>query len=213
MTVSLQTKLLLAVGLLAIAAVVAVALSARQTTRMEFRRFQEHEEERSSMVRSRDAEEIASRLIGRCRDADALGEATAFLKNREVALLVGDDGRLIATGGPGTADLRDVKVRQSGDALTVAAFATHIAAAEDAAARSRGASRAAWARTSASDPENPSVRSAGTNGRSCGGRIACGQPRAASAHIFARPCSAASRGFDTSRALRVAARLPSARPA
>jgi signal transduction histidine kinase len=119
MTVSLQTKLLLAVGLLAIAAVVAVALSARQTTRMEFRRFQEHEEERSSMVRSRDAEEIASRLTGRCRDADALGEAAAYLKNREVALLVGDDGRLIARGGPGNVDLRDVKVRQSGDALTV----------------------------------------------------------------------------------------------
>jgi signal transduction histidine kinase len=119
MTVSLQTKLLLAVGLLAIAAVVAVALSARQTTRMEFRRFQEHEEERSSIIRSRDAEEIASRLTGRCRDAGALGEATASLKNREVALLVGEDGRLIARGGPGNADLRGVNVRRSGDALTV----------------------------------------------------------------------------------------------
>src|SRR5262245_56227752 len=116
---SLQTKLLLAVGLVAIAAVVAVALSARQTTRMEFRRFQEHEEERSSMVRSRDAEEIASRLTGRCRDAEALRVATSHLRNQEVVLLVDERGSLIARSGPGDSELRDVRVRQAADVLTV----------------------------------------------------------------------------------------------
>ncbi|HYN07724.1 MAG TPA: ATP-binding protein [Vicinamibacterales bacterium] len=116
---SLQTRLLLAVGVLAIAAVVAVALSARQTTRMEFRRFQEHEEERSSMVRSRDAVEIASRLTGHCRDANALREAASHLRNREIVLLVDEHGGLIARGGPGEVDLRDVRIRLAGDALTV----------------------------------------------------------------------------------------------
>jgi signal transduction histidine kinase len=116
---SLQTKLLLAVGLVAIAAVVAVALSARQTTRMEFRRFQEHEEERSSMVRSRDAEGIASRLTGRCRDAEALRDATSHLGNQEIVLLIDERGSLIARSGPGDSELRDVRVRQAGDVLTV----------------------------------------------------------------------------------------------
>lgn len=116
---SLQTRLLLAVGVLAIAAVVAVALSARQTTRMEFRRFQEHEEERSSTVRMHEAEEIASRLTGRCRDGSALREATSTLGNREVMLLVDEHGQLIASGGPGTANLRDIRVRPAGNALTV----------------------------------------------------------------------------------------------
>lgn len=116
---SLQTRLLLAVGVLAIAAVVAVALSARQTTRMEFRRFQEHEEERSSIVRSREAETIASKLAGRCRDAAALREATAPLAPQQVVLLVDERGNLIARGGPGDSTVRDVRVRLAGDALTV----------------------------------------------------------------------------------------------
>jgi signal transduction histidine kinase len=116
---SLQTRLLLAVGVLAIAAVVAVALSARQTTRMEFRRFQEHEEERSSLARSREAEGIASRLTGRCRDEVALRDATSHLPPQEVVLLVDDQGNLIARGGPGNSTLRDVRVRLTGEAVTV----------------------------------------------------------------------------------------------
>ena len=51
-----------------------------------------------------------------------------------------------------------------------------------------------------------------TYGRSCGGSTACAKPRAASARILARPCSAASRGLATCRALllgrEVAAREP-----
>ena len=116
---SLQTRLLLAVGVLALAGVIAVALSARQTTRMEFRRFQEHEEERSSMGRSREAEGIASRLTGRCRDDVAVRDATAHLAPQEVVLLVDDQGNLIARGGPGNSTLRDVRVRLAGEALTV----------------------------------------------------------------------------------------------
>ena len=115
-----QTKLLLAVSVVAIAAVVAVALSARQTTRVEFRRFQEHEEEvRSSTSRSRAAAEIAPALTGRCRDADAVREAASRLAEREVLIVIDEQGRLIARDGPGVRDLRDLQVRLSGEELAV----------------------------------------------------------------------------------------------
>ena len=100
----------------------------------------------------------------------------------------------------------------SGDGLTVAALATHIAAADEQAASSAGASRAARASTCASVPAKPSERSAAIAGRSCGGSTACAIPRAASARILARPCSAASRGLATRLALRSDARLPRASP-
>ncbi|HEY7475311.1 MAG TPA: ATP-binding protein [Vicinamibacterales bacterium] len=117
---SLQTRLLLAVGVLAIAAIVAVALSARQTTRMEFRRFQAHEEEvRSAMDRSRAAADIAPLLTGRCRDAGAVREAASHLAEREILLLIDETGTLIARDGPGGANLRDLRVRLSGDELAV----------------------------------------------------------------------------------------------
>ncbi len=117
---SLQTRLLLAVGVVAIAAVIAVALSARQTTRVEFRRFQEHEEERSSSVSPpRDAREIASALSGKCRDAGAMERAAARLVNQEIAIVFDDRGTLLARGGPGSANLRDLRLRVNGDALAI----------------------------------------------------------------------------------------------
>ena len=100
----------------------------------------------------------------------------------------------------------------SAEALTVAAFATHIAAADEHAASSRGACFAAFAMTSASLPVKPSARSAGTCGRSCGGSTACATPARASARALASPCSAASRGCAIWCACFAAARLPSASP-
>ena len=96
----------------------------------------------------------------------------------------------------------------SADGLTVAAFAVHIAAADELADSSDGASRAARASTSASLPPKPSERSVGRCGRSWGGSTACGKPRDATARILARPCSAASRGFDARPAWRAEATLP-----
>lgn len=101
----------------------------------------------------------------------------------------------------------------SAEGLTVAAFAVHMAEADDDAASRPGASFAARARTAASSPANPSERSVGRCGRSCGGSTACGTPRAASVRILASPCSAASRGFDTAPAWRVDARFPRDMPA
>ena len=119
---SLQTRLLLAVGVVAIAAVVAVAFSARQGARIEFRRFQEHQEEvRSSSARSSGAWEIASQLEGRCRETDALSSAAASLVDPEVLLVIDERGALIAKGGPGAAGLRDVRTRLLGEELTVEA--------------------------------------------------------------------------------------------
>ena len=128
---SLQTRLLLAVGVVAIAAVVAVAFSARQGTRIEFRRFQEHQEEvRSSSARASGAWEIASRLEGRCRDTEALRSAAAGLVDPEVLLVLDEKGALIAKGGPGAAALRSVRTRLLGEELTVEAQRDQTGTAE-----------------------------------------------------------------------------------
>lgn len=119
---SLQTRLLLAVGVLAIAAVVAVALTARQGTRLEFRRFQEHDAEvRSSNVRTRATGDSASVLEGKCDDADAMRAATAEFADTEVLLLLDDRGGLIAKGGPGAETLREVRTRLTGGELVIEA--------------------------------------------------------------------------------------------
>ena len=96
--------------------------------------------------------------------------------------------------------------------VTVAAFAAHIGEAEQAAAARAGASFQADARTFSSEPEKPSCFKRLTAGLSCGGSTNCGRPRSASRRIFESPSSAAPRGFDTSPALRVLARLPGERP-
>jgi signal transduction histidine kinase len=128
---SLQTKLLLAVGVVAIAAVVAVALSARSGTRIEFRKFQEHQEEMSSSRgRSRSVWELASALDGGCDDANAVAHAALGLTGQDVLLVIDERGALIAKGGPGAASLRDVRTRLSGDGLTVEAQSEQPGASE-----------------------------------------------------------------------------------
>jgi hypothetical protein len=101
----------------------------------------------------------------------------------------------------------------SAEGLTVAALAVHIGEAEYAQARITGASRYAWASTSASRPLKPRRRSRRKFGRACGGSTACAKPRAASSRILARPCRAAWRGFDALFTLLKEATLPNERPA
>ena len=98
--------------------------------------------------------------------------------------------------------------RVSAPGITVAALAVHIALALDTRASSTGSSFAHFARISASDPVNPRARSVGRCGRSCGGSTPCTSPSAATASIFARPCSAAARGELAAPWLRALATLP-----
>ncbi len=116
MMFSLQARLLVAVSVLAIAAVVAVALTARQGTRSEFRRFREHEE-RQSAGGERMARQIAPTLDHVCCAAPTLSNAAARLGADELLLVLDEQGSTIAHAGPAAASLRQMKTRLNGDVL------------------------------------------------------------------------------------------------
>jgi signal transduction histidine kinase len=94
----LQTRLIFVVGLLAVAAVCAVAISARHLTRVEFRRLQEHEHSAAAAQR---AAKAASTLVSPCCSAEALRRASAQLAPDQALVLVDEHGRLIRAAGPG----------------------------------------------------------------------------------------------------------------
>jgi signal transduction histidine kinase len=136
---SLQTRLLLIVGVVAIAAVVAVALSARQSTRVEFRRFQRLEEERSSERRiDPGVTATAEGLDGRCCTTDAMARAASTLGPREALIVVGERGELIGAAGPGAASLERIATRMEDGALTVEAIRVRDGAAESVELRVKG---------------------------------------------------------------------------
>jgi HAMP domain-containing protein len=104
---SLQTRLLLAVGVLAVAAVAAVAFSARLSTRQEFERFQNIERItdmreiggiEASLVRA------AESLNDTCCATDAMAQAAGVLARQQALLAFDADGRLLASAGAGVAD-------------------------------------------------------------------------------------------------------------
>lgn len=101
MIASLQTRLLLAVGVLAVAAVAAVAFSARQSTRLEFERFQmlAHEQDGGKVVDTLDR--MASMLDGRCCEGGVLDDAAKNLKTDQAYFLFDATGRLMEAGGSG----------------------------------------------------------------------------------------------------------------
>jgi signal transduction histidine kinase len=127
---SLQTRLLLAVGVLALAAIGAVALSARQWTRIEFRKFQEQEQRRSSDRTTISSAEAASLLAGRCCGVDAMNRAAAGLGGAEAIVVLDEEGALIAAVGPGAADLRSIHTRSDGGVLSIDAVRARNGAAE-----------------------------------------------------------------------------------
>jgi signal transduction histidine kinase len=131
---SLQTRLLVAVSVLAIAAVIAVALTARQGTRSEFSRFQEHEERRSG-AGDRTAKQIAPIVDGVCCDASVLTAAAAGLGSDELLVVLDEQGSTMALAGPATAYLRQVKTHFSGDVLVVDALREQQGAVEAIALR------------------------------------------------------------------------------
>ena len=143
---SLQTRLLLTVSMVAVAAVVAVALSARQWTRVEFRRFQERQHERSLERRAPpDVAAITSVLDGRCCSSEAMDRAASSLGAREAILVLDEGGRLIATAGPGAAGLEQVSTRIEAEEMYVEAMRNRAGVSESVELRFKG--EAAWITT------------------------------------------------------------------
>ena len=137
MIASLQTRLLLAVSLLALAAVVAVALSARQWTRIEFKKFRDLEQ-RVTLARTTSPSAIAGILDRQCCAAAVMQRAAASLRADEIVLVVADDGELIAAAGPATDQFTRLSTRVAGDVLTLEAVRDRGGAAETLALQFRG---------------------------------------------------------------------------
>ena len=98
----LQTRLLLTVGTLALAAVVAVALVARQGTRLEFRRLAELDVRAGPSENAIAVDRIRRLLDGRCCAAEVMASAARELPSDNAVLVVDAvRGTLIASaGGP-----------------------------------------------------------------------------------------------------------------
>lgn len=118
---SLRLRMMTAVGLLAIAAVVAVALAARQRTRAEFHRFQELEKISAATDPNTDAEHIAALLAGRCCDPDALRTATAALSRHQVLVVADSSGRVIAKSGKPLDTIGEFRFSQHGEVVSIEA--------------------------------------------------------------------------------------------
>jgi signal transduction histidine kinase len=116
----LQGQLLLAAGLLVLAAASAVAVVSRYGARVEFRRFQDIER-RAVFERSRTIEPaVAEQLDGACCGRAQLDGAAAIL-GPDLALYVIDEGTRALAGAAGAplATLREVTVRWDGRELFV----------------------------------------------------------------------------------------------
>jgi signal transduction histidine kinase len=128
---SLRTRLLLAVGVLAVAAVLAVAVTARQSTRQEFRRFRELDRISAPSHLAPLTASVAAVLSHRCCAADVLAEAATRLGPREAIVVVDPSGpRTLATAGPALAGLRDLDVRVDGSTVLLDAVRVTNATAE-----------------------------------------------------------------------------------
>jgi len=106
---SLRLRMMIAVGLLAVAAVVAVAMAARQGTRSGFRRFLELEKLPTSVTPGADRERIARLLSGRCCNSDLMRAASAALPPDEVLVITDPADSVIARAGKPLAGLNDFR--------------------------------------------------------------------------------------------------------
>ncbi len=122
---SLQTRLLLAVGAIAVVAVAAVAIAARQGARQEFVRFQDVERRMQSAGTAELAPQLAADLDGRCCEAAVLRGAASRL-TRTLALLIvdADTGALLASAGTPVARFNTMTTRSAGGTLTIDATQT-----------------------------------------------------------------------------------------
>jgi signal transduction histidine kinase len=113
---SLLTRLLLAVGMLAITVVCAMALSARHWTHAEFNKFQRHALTQPSRQQ---ATEVASLLGERCCSPESMQRAVAELDADQAILVVDSAGRLITAAGSVVSGfhLRQIQTRMEEGAL------------------------------------------------------------------------------------------------
>ena len=98
---SIQTRLLIAVGLLATAAVIAVGLSARQSARQEFERFQTVERVREQGAALASLERIAASLDGKCCAPGEVAAAAAGIDYRTLCLWIAKSGLARSSGRRG----------------------------------------------------------------------------------------------------------------
>lgn len=116
----LQTRLLLTVGTLALAAVVAVALVARQGTRLEFRRLAELDVRADASTSVADVDRVTRVLDGRCCAPDVLASAARELPPDQAMLVVdAARGTLIASAGAPLTSAGGVTTSRSGRVLEI----------------------------------------------------------------------------------------------
>lgn len=113
--------MMLTVSILAVAAVVAVALAARQRTRSEFRRFQQLEKISESPKFDDNSERIAALLEGRCCDADELRAATAAISAEHVLVVADASGEVIAKAGKPLDTVSELQFSANGEGVAVEA--------------------------------------------------------------------------------------------
>lgn len=114
---SLQARLLLAVGGLALAAIGLVALAARHETRLEFLRLADVQRHEESARLPALAGRLARALDGRC--CDAIGEVAAELPADTALLVLDARGAVVATAGAASVAGTRVEARRSGDVLAL----------------------------------------------------------------------------------------------
>lgn len=128
---SLETRLVLAVSVLAVVGVTVVALATRQTARGEFLRFRALEKKTSSDRRQEGTRRLAEALEGRCCPLEGDEKPAASLLAEDEALFVlGPDGTtLLSLGRP--LESSKVEVHRTGDGvLTIDAVREQGPAAE-----------------------------------------------------------------------------------
>jgi signal transduction histidine kinase len=117
---SLRIRMMIAVGTLAIAAIVAVALTARQRTRTEFRRFQALTKI-ATPANGDDgsAGRVAATLDTHCCNSESLKAAAAALSPRDVFILADSNNRIIAKSGKPLDGVSDVRLSPTGEEVTI----------------------------------------------------------------------------------------------
>lgn len=129
---SLRTRLIVAVGILAVAAVVAVGLAARQSTRQEFRRFQELVKIVPGPAQNLPFDQLAAELDGRCCSVETLSAAAATLPPGRGFLVLDEPQRqLVATGGAAAGAFRNLRTTATADGVILQGTRVRNGVAED----------------------------------------------------------------------------------
>lgn len=135
---SLKTRLVLAVSVLALVAVVAVAFTARHGTRIEFRKFQDAEHVSTSGPGLSSPAAAAAVLREECCAPAALSRAAAPLAAEEALIVVDDRGAFIAAGGTAADGLQAIRTTLYDGRLTLEAVRQGDGSAAGVALEFRG---------------------------------------------------------------------------